>query len=888
MRYKPHVKGSNFTFQFRNKDGDFQVDNPSATRGLYFPLANEEGLLGFTTPDLQGALTLDQHSFLNPPLVSEDLHLSRGSFNFWLSFGPGQNPWSVSGRSVWQRSAGDEQSSLQAGLLWHEVSRVSKKRGLSASVFSFIPSNEAAFEVMVVEVKNISKKKISFTLTSAIPLYGRSADNVRDHRHVTSLLNRVFLEKHGLTLKPTMSFNERGHLINNISYYVLGFDAKGAPAAGVFPTVDSFIGEAGDLEKPAALAQRLKPVTKLSAFHQGREALGGLQFKPVTLAAGQATRFAFLVGIDRTGATDHTELVKQNGSLEKIYSLWTDTQAHWRGLAERIQFETGDDTFNRWMMWVKTQPTLRKLFGNSFLPDFDYGRGGRGWRDLWQDCLALLLSEPTRVRQDMLNNFGGVRPDGSNATIIVRKKSGVDFIADRNNISRVWMDHGLWPFFTTQLYLHQTGDWKFLQEEAPYFDAGPSRGTVLEHLLLQTVAPFFDVGEHNNIRLLDADWNDGLDMGHDRGESVAFTAFFAGNLENLADILRLAKEKNGLRETALAEEMLPLFDTLNERVNYNNVGEKVERRNRFRASIGKGFSGRRSSLSIDQLCADLKAKAVWIKEHLNKQEWISHEGAGWFNGYYDNKGRRVDGPQAQGLARMTLTGQVFPIMSGVADDDQVRAMVKSVRKHLFDPSLGSVRLNTDFGGLQPDLGRAFSFVYGDKENGAVFSHMVVMYANALYRRGFAAEGFEVLSSLYKMATKSARSRIYPGLPEYFNAEGRGLYCYLTGSASWYVYTLLTQAFGLRGEAGDLLIAPKLMPAQFDRRGQASAELFFAGVRVKVMFRNAKKLSYDAWRVGAVTANGKEAPVLRRGDKEVLLERAFVTKSKSLEIEVELL
>jgi len=46
---------------------------------------------------------------------------------------------------------------------------------------------------------------------------------------------------------------------------------------------------------------------------------------------------------------------------------------------------------------VAIQPTLRKIFGCSFLPDFDYGKGGRGWRDLWQDCLGLILSGVFRL-----------------------------------------------------------------------------------------------------------------------------------------------------------------------------------------------------------------------------------------------------------------------------------------------------------------------------------------------------------------------------------------------------------------------------------------------------------------------------------------------------------
>ena len=60
-----------------------------------------------------------------------------------------------------------------------------------------------------------------------------------------------------------------------------------------------------------------------------------------------------------------------------------------------------------------------------------------------------------------------MRPNGTNATIIGKEPG--EFIADRNNISRTWMDHGVWPWITTELYVHQTGDLQFLLEEAPYF-----------------------------------------------------------------------------------------------------------------------------------------------------------------------------------------------------------------------------------------------------------------------------------------------------------------------------------------------------------------------------------------------------------------------------------
>jgi cellobiose phosphorylase len=227
-------------------------------------------------------------------------------------------------------------------------------------------------------------------------------------------------------------------------------------------------------------------------------------------------------------------------------------------------------------------------------------------------------------------------------------------------------------------------------------------------------------------------------------------------------------------------------------------------------------------------------------------------------------------------------------MAGLADEKQIRSVVTAVDKYLRDPGLeGGVRLNTDFGAIQPDLGRAFSFAFGEKENGAVFSHMAVMWANALYRRRFSAEGQRVLGGLHELAKNSHRSRIFPGLPEYFNNQGRGRYAYLTGSASWYVLTLLTQAYGVRGLGGDLLIAPQLTPGQFDGQGRATVECPFAGAKIAVTFVNPKRLSPETYEVQKIRSSKGELTFARRGRGEVLLQRDLIEKMKDGSIEVEL-
>lgn len=243
-------------------------------------------------------------------------------------------------------------------------------------------------------------------------------------------------------------------------------------------------------------------------------------------------------------------------------------------------------------------------------------------------------------------------------------------------------------------------------------------------------------------------------------------------------------------------------------------------------------------------------------EHIRKTEWVTDgEGNGWFNGYYDNSGRQVEGVIDEQV-RMMLTGEVFSIMAGTATEEQIKDITKSADKYLYAKEIGGYRLNTDFHEVKTDLGRMFGFAYGEKENGAVFSHMAVMYANALYKRGFAAEGHKALSSLYHAAMNFEVSRIYPGIPEYFNASGRGLYHYLTGAASWYMLTVITEVFGVRGEAGDLCVKPQLMAEQFDENGKAELTLYFAGKHLHVTIENPQKKEAGSYQVLEASLDGK--------------------------------
>src|SRR5262249_47025775 len=145
--------------------------------------------------------------------------------------------------------------------------------------------------------------------------------------------------------------------------------------------------------------------------------------------------------------------------------------------------------------------------------------------------------------------------------------------------------------------------------------------------------------------------------------------------------------------------------------------------------VEPAISGEAVDVAIADVAHDLRNKAHWIFGQIRSHEKITVDHKGkkyqWFNGYYDNKAQRVEGLK-DNVVRMTLTGQVFSIMSGMAEQDEVKQVITSVEQFLRDKKLGGYRLNTDFGvSHYLDLGRAFGFAYGTKENGAFFSHMIV-------------------------------------------------------------------------------------------------------------------------------------------------------------------
>ncbi len=862
-------------------DGRFQISNVTDLSHTYFPLCNAKAMKSAIAPSLGGDAKVDQNSFLLVPATVEDLAHSLFKRHVFFRVDD-RYTWSTSGQTAHQTLTPDTVD-LYGDFLTHTILR--KNDDFSCAIESFVPSHDHDQELHKITVTNTSDKALKLKAVVGIPIYSRSADSVRDHRHVTALLNRVKIYEHGLINHPTFSFDERGHILNQRHYGVFAHNNRNLSIAGHYPSLEDFNGEGHSLLDPLVVKEDVPSLHRVGDVVEGYETIAGLAHEPITLEPDASVSFVVTLAID-----DDEEALLESSStvdVDRFDALKKETLEYWKKELSTLAFKFTDAALNGWLKWVTLQPILRRIYGNSFLPHHDYGRGGRGWRDLWQDLLGLILMNPAPVKAMILNNFKGVRIDGSNATIIGDKPG--EFIADRNNIPRTWMDHGCWPLLTTKLYLDQSGDVSMLFEKATYFQdqfthytkqantafdatnpvlkthqGTPYEGTVLEHILVQNLVPYYNVGAHGNIRLEGADWNDGMDMAPERGESVAFTAFYGQNLITLSALLTKLHAQ-GIEEIALFEE----FSLLLKDRQIDDVQTKQRLLTQYFDTVKSGVSGKQTHHHTHELATLLARKGEALLRQVRDHEWMETDEDGWFNGYYDNDGNRLEDVTKK---HMTLTGQVFAIMSHAATDAQVEKTVASADKYLFDRSVGGYRLNTNFNEVKTNMGRLFGFAYGHKENGAMFSHMAVMYANALYKRGFVAAGHKVLNTIYTHSMDLKHSKMYPGIPEYFDPKGRGMYAYLTGSASWMILTMVTEVFGVKSDLGYPVFEPKLMSEQFGDATELGLRTIIGHGPVEVVYRNPKRLTYGEYKVAEVVVDGQTVSFTRTPDGVKLNEK----------------
>ncbi len=879
--------------------GSFRSDNPDHTSRLYFPLMNEAGMRCSVTPDLKGDISAGFNKYLMQPVVTEDLHRTHNSRYFWLRI-KGLAPWSINGLSPVQQALKWTDTPEQSEVIARPGCFILKKRHpnipLETEMCLTVPAGKDQVELWKITIVNKGNEVIMLTPFVALPLYGRHADNLRDHRQVTTMFQNCYRDDNGVRLKPTIVHDETGHRQNETSYFTYAYGENQQKPDRIWTRMQDFIGDGGSLNNPETVWKDLSEPEISTGQRNGVEAVAGMSFTELELKSGEKVGFVVVVGI--TNEDNAEDIAERYNSLDKFDLSLKDTDEYWSTLTQQVRFKTGQPDFDEWTKWLAFQLKCRQIYGNSFLPDFGYGRGGRGWRDLWQDLLSIFLVDPSGARDEIVNNLKGVRIDGSNATIIGDKPG--EFKADRNNIPRTWCDHGAWPMFALNFYIQQTGDIDVLFQSINYWkdqfinrsqsidkgwtpadgtwlksnEGNEYRGTVLEHVLIQQISAFYNVGNHNILKLEGADWNDTLDMARNNGESVCFQSFYAGNLDILINLLKTLIT-SGKKEVYILQEITVLLDrTRGQRhVNYQSPEQKQELLRKYFKKIKSKVSGKQKKFDLDDLIRDLEEKRKHSGEQIRNNEWVSSEkGIEFFNGHYDDLGYPMHGLFEEGF-RMDLTSQVMPVLFDIADDQKVDELYKSARNILGNTDFPGLRLCTKYPDIDMNIGRITGFVYGYKEHGSKWMQQNIMFIHGLFKKGKLEYAYQMFHDIYSISQDSQTAKTFPEIASFYEPDERGAYMYLTGSSTWIFISLLTQIFGIRGDNGNLLLNPKLSDWFFDKNGNTSIECTFQNQRIRIVYSNNKNKPASQCQILKIMADGQ---LLFSGKSfKVQIDKAFI-------------
>jgi cyclic beta-1,2-glucan synthetase len=482
------------------------------------------------------------------------------------------------------------------------------------------------------------------------------------------------------------------------------------------------------------------------------------------LEAGQSIRFGFMLG-HAESAEAALALARRWQQRDTAVAL-AEARGFWDELLGRLEVRTPDPLFdamvNRWLVY---QTLVCRLWSKA---GFYQAGGAFGFRDQLQDAMAFALTDPLRLRDQIMVNASRQFPAGDvQHWWHMPGGAGV-----RTHFS----DDLLWLPYAVSHYLEVSGDAGVLDEPIAFID-GPGipdgaedayyapeisqeKASLYEHGA-RAIDHSLATGVHGLPLMGTGDWNDGMNrVGHEgRGESVWLAWFLCSVVERYA----------------------PLATSRGEH----------ERAGRWQA-----------------------ARSGWIAA-LHDAGW---DGA-WFRRAFFDNGEPL-GSSVNDECRIDLIAQAWSVLSGASDEAHTRTAMQSLEAQLHDEPAGLLRL------LYPPLahsannpGYIQAYPPGVRENGGQYSHAAVWALMAQALTGDVAsawQSFEGLSPAHR-AEHPVRGPAYELEPYVMAGDiygaapyvGRGGWSWYTGSAAWLHRASVETLLGLAVRGDRLSLTPRV-------------------------------------------------------------------------------
>ncbi|MBI5029911.1 MAG: glycosyl transferase [Chloroflexi bacterium] len=264
---------------------------------------------------------------------------------------------------------------------------------------------------------------------------------------------------------------------------------------------------------------------------------------------------ALLHHLGNVSPNETRRLITQLGQADKIENeleridFWRDPKQVDTALQKLAQFwdrylatmhvETPDANLNRMLNIHNPRQCHTTKNWSRYLSYYQLGYGSRGigFRDSSQDVLAVIAAMPNEAKELVRQLLSVQKPNGSAMhqfnplTMIASEGDSLE----REDRPHYYSDDHLWIVLAVCAYLKETGDWKFLDEAVPFYNAASA--SVLTHLHRALEFTHGDVGAHGLPLLGFADWNDTVNLA--KGAESLFTANLYGKaLREMIDLVR--------------------------------------------------------------------------------------------------------------------------------------------------------------------------------------------------------------------------------------------------------------------------------------------------------------------------------------------------------------
>jgi cyclic beta-1,2-glucan synthetase len=525
----------------------------------------------------------------------------------------------------------------------------------------------------------------------------------------------------------------------------------------------------------------------------------------VDLAPGATEEVVFALG-DAGDRADLAALAAQ-ATPEGFAAAETANARAWERRLGAVQVATPDPALDLMVnRWLVTQATASRIFARA---GFSQASGGIGFRDQLQDMMALVWSEPGRLRAHLLACAAHQFEEGD----VLHWWHPPAGRGVRTRCS----DDMLWLVHATHRYVTATGDAAVLDERVPFLSAPPLTETEEDRYAAFPAGEVADLFAHcrramergatagaHGLPLIGAgDWNDGMDrVGRaGRGESVWLAWFVADCARRFADLAEL----RGAADLA----------------------------GHWRARAGAALAA--------------AERAGWEGDRYLRA--FDDSGVPW--GSARNTECRIDS-----------ISQAWAALAGAPDRGRAETALATASAHLVDREQRLVKLLAPpFDRAPRDPGYIRAYPPGIRENGGQYTHAAAWLGlafAALERGAEAHEIFDLIDPIRRTETKdgAARYRAEPyvvpgdvgGAPPF---EGRAGWTWYTGAAAWTWRLAVEGLLGLELRQGRLRLRPALPPGW----GSARATLRIATGTIEVTIEDPDGLGSGAVKI---TADG--APV----------------------------